>query len=326
MLTVITNIILTVMVTIASVRMPVNTLKQDVITPVEQEIVTGSINMENKTENSLLENESYGEKKIQKQESQTDGSVKPSNPDTSFTNSNIVGNSESEIVSSDQDKIEKANEALQAALESALHNTEEQSVNEDQREETAVKESIEESPVVEASEDIMEQPSVAVARNFTPPAEIEEEAPVEGQAYEEEITSPVFEDYRQTFYSVESGEVKVGYGLEYDDSQIRNIDNVMHFYDDEYEWLPIVAVNIDEVLEVGLDERGIPNYYGTILEITYPEGETQKAIVLDACGACSWDNRIDLWVYSHDYEHDVKGIQYRVVREGFKEDEEQQGS
>ena len=326
MLTVITNIILTVMVTIASVKMPVNTLKQDVLTPVEEEIVTGSINMENKTENSLLENESYGEKKIQKQESQPDGSVKTSNLDTSSTTSNIVRNSESEIASSDQDKIEKANEALQAALVSARHNTEEQSVNEDQVEETSVNESIEESKIVEASEEIMEQSSVAVARNFTPPAEIEEETPIEGQSYETEITSPVFEDYRQTFYSVESGEVKVGYGLKYDDSQIRNIDNVMHFYDEEYEWLPIVAVNIDEVLEVGLDERGIPNYYGTILEITYPEGGTQKAIVLDACGACSWDNRIDLWVYSHDYEHDVKGIQYRVVREGFKEDEGQQGS
>lgn len=326
MLTVITNIILTVMVTIASVKMPVNTLKQDVLTPVEEEIVTGSINMENKTENSLLENESYGEKKIQKQESQPDGSVKTSNLDTSSTTSNIVRNSESEIANSDQDKIEKANEALQAALVSARHNTEEQSVNEDQVEETSVNESIEESKIVEASEEIMEQPSVAVARNFTPPAEIEEETPIEGQSYETEITSPVFEDYRQTFYSVESGEVKVGYGLKYDDSQIRNIDNVMHFYDEEYEWLPIVAVNIDEVLEVGLDERGIPNYYGTILEITYPEGGTQKAIVLDACGACSWDNRIDLWVYSHDYEHDVKGIQYRVVREGFKEDEGQQGS
>lgn len=322
MLTVITNIILTVMLTIASVKMPVNTLKQDVITPVEQEIVTGSIKMENKTENSLLENESYGEKKIQKQESQTDGGVKPSNLDTSFTTSNIVRNSESETVNSDQDKIEKANDALQAALESALHNTGEQSVNEDQGEETAGKKSIEESQIVEASEGIMEQPSVAVARNFTPPTEIEKEAPVEGENFEEEISTPVFEDYRQTFYSVESGEVKVGYGLKYDDSQIRNIENVMHFYDDEYEWLPIVAVNIDEVLEVGLDERGIPNYYGTILEITYPEGNTQKAIVLDACGACSWDNRIDLWVYSHDYEHDVKGIQYRVVREGFKEDEE----
>lgn len=140
-----------------------------------------------------------------------------------------------------------------------------------------------------------------------------------------EETEEVFRDYRQTFYSVTSGEVKVGYGLTYQDDEVMVIDNVMHYYDDEYEWLPIVAVNIDEVLAVGLNERGIPNYYGTILEITYPEGETQKAIVLDACGACSWDNRIDLWVYDQDYQHDIKGIEYRIIREGFREDEEQSG-
>lgn len=133
----------------------------------------------------------------------------------------------------------------------------------------------------------------------------------------------VFKDYRQTFYSVTAGEVKVGYGLTYQDDGVKVIDNVMHYYDDEYEWLPIVAVNIDEVLEVGLNERGIPNYYGTVLEITYPEGDTQKAIVLDACGACSWDNRIDLWVYDHDYQHDIEGIEYRIIREGFKDDKEQ---
>ena len=136
-------------------------------------------------------------------------------------------------------------------------------------------------------------------------------------------TETVFKDYRQTFYSVTAGEVKVGYGLTYQDDSVKVIDNVMHYYDAQYEWLPIVAINIDEVLEVGLNERGIPNYYGTVLEITYPEGDTQKAIVLDACGACSWDNRIDLWVYDHDYQHDIKGIEYRIVREGFKDDKEQ---
>ena len=140
-----------------------------------------------------------------------------------------------------------------------------------------------------------------------------------------EETEEVFRDYRQTFYSVTSGEVKVGYGLTYQDDDVMVIDNVMHYYDNEYEWLPIIAVNIDEVLAVGLNERGIPNYYGTILEITYPEGETQKAIVLDACGACSWDNRIDLWVYDQDYQHDIKGIEYRIIREGFRENEEQSG-
>ena len=139
----------------------------------------------------------------------------------------------------------------------------------------------------------------------------------------EEETEVVFKDYRQTFYSVTAGEVKVGYGLTYQDDSVKVIDNVMHYYDDEYEWLPIVAVNIDEVLEVGLNERGIPNYYGTILEITYPKGNVQKAIVLDACGACRRHNRIDLWVYDHDYQHDITGIEYRIVREGFKDEKEQ---
>ncbi|MDE5977715.1 MAG: hypothetical protein K2G70_04520 [Turicibacter sp.] len=138
----------------------------------------------------------------------------------------------------------------------------------------------------------------------------------------EDETDLVFKDFRQTFYSVTAGEVQVGYGLTYLDDAVKIIDNVMHYYDDEYEWIPIVAVNIDEILELGLNEQGIPSYYGTILEITYPEGLTQHAIVLDACGACSWDNRIDLWVYDHDYQHDILGIEYRIVRKGFSEDDE----
>ena len=40
---------------------------------------------------------------------------------------------------------------------------------------------------------------------------------------------------------------------------------------------------------------------------------------------CSWDNRIDLWVYDQDYQHDNKGIEYRIIREGFRENEEQSG-
>ena len=46
-----------------------------------------------------------------------------------------------------------------------------------------------------------------------------------------EETEEVFKDYRQTFYSVTSGEVKVGYGLTYQDDDVMVIDNVMHYYD-----------------------------------------------------------------------------------------------
>ncbi|MGL4336787.1 MAG: hypothetical protein ACRCST_07815 [Turicibacter sp.] len=145
------------------------------------------------------------------------------------------------------------------------------------------------------------------------------DSPVIQEEVNEEIEEiEVYQDFRQTFYSVDQGEVKVGFGVTYEDESVKNIDNVMHYYDEEYEWLPIVAVNIDEVLDVGLNEKGIPLYYGTILEITYPEGEVAKAIVLDACGACSRDNRIDLWVYSYNYDHDVTGIEFKIIRDGFK--------
>lgn len=342
MLTVITNIILTVMVTVASVKMPVNTLKQEVVTPVQEEVITGTINMEHKTENSPLENQSYGEKKVQKQESQVGKDVEeqPSS-DISSPTSNSVIDIPSVTLISDQDKVEKANEGLQTALAQAFGQVDSEVVSESNSDalspievSTHIDEQNETQDLnqeVEIQTQTIEEANIAVARNFTP-VEEEQEILVETQSYEanpsseSDATDDVYKDYRQTFYSVESGEVKVGYGLNYNDSQIKNINNVMHYYDAEYEWLPIVAVNINEVLEVGLDERGIPNYYGTILEITYPEGDTQKAIVLDACGACSWDNRIDLWVYSQDYEHDVKGIEYRIIREGFKEDDQQQGS
>ena len=57
----------------------------------------------------------------------------------------------------------------------------------------------------------------------------------------DEEAEVVFKDYRQTFYSVTAGEVKVGYGLTYQDDSVKVIDNVMHYYDAQYEWLPIVA-------------------------------------------------------------------------------------
>ncbi len=263
MLTVITNIILTVMVTVASVKMPVNTLKQEVVTPVQEEVMTGTINLEHKTENSPLENESYGEKKVQKQESQVGKGVEEQeNSDTSFPTSNSVIDISTVTKNSDRDKVEKANEGLQTALVQAFQQAESEVVSgQGDEEATTIDSSL--SPKVEDDDqhqgltqktetdtEALEESNVAVARNFTPTVE-EEEAPIEQQSQSFDETDSVYKDYRQTFYSVESGEVKVGYGLKYDDSQIKNIDNVMHYYDDEYEWLPIVAVNIDEVLEVG---------------------------------------------------------------------------
>lgn len=289
MLNIITNILLTVMSILTSSNVLVTNLEQNQIE--SQQLMNVLISTEeNETQISFLNKESNDDTPSnQKRESQELHKV----------------NSSSEVsdiprIEEDEAKKKAALANLQAALS--------ESQNED----------LEENPQQEVSNQAFKLSSSG--------DEIVKVIPlstISNSDSKVDETETVFKDYRQTFYSVTGGEVKVGYGLTYQDDSVKVIDNVMHYYDAKYEWLPIVAINIDEVLEVGLNERGIPNYYGTVLEITYPEGDTQKAIVLDACGACSWDNRIDLWVYDHDYQHDIKGIEYRIVREGFKDDKEQ---
>ena len=289
MLNIITNILLTVMSILSSSNVLVTNLEQNQIE--SQQLMNVLISTEeNETQISFLNKESNDDA--------------PSNPKQESQELHKV-NSSSEVsdiprIEEDEAKKKAALANLQAALS--------ESQNED----------LEENPQQEVSNQAFKLSSSG--------DEIVKAIPLSTISNSDRTideTETVFKDYRQTFYSVTAGEVKVGYGLTYQDDSVKVIDNVMHYYDAQYEWLPIVAINIDEVLEVGLNERGIPNYYGTVLEITYPEGDTQKAIVLDACGACSWDNRIDLWVYDHDYQHDIKGIEYRIVREGFKDDKEQ---
>lgn len=298
MLNVITNIIFSVIFTLSSNASV--TLEKNQITPQSYVNLLNAI-VENETQNSFLDKESNGElTSIPVQESQE--LTKVSSVAQSEAVQTMIDNNSSSIEESEKKVTALKN--LQAALsqDNEIEDVENQAF------------------MLKQPSDEMVKATPLSTNHSTASTEV-----THVMSETEEETEEVFKNYRQTFYSVTAGEVKVGYGLTYQDDGVKVIDNVMHYYDDEYDWLPIVAVNIDEVLEVGLNERGIPNYYGTILEITYPEGETQKAIVLDACGACSWDNRIDLWVYDHDYQHDIKGIEYRIIREGFREDEEQSG-
>lgn len=298
MLNVITNIILSVIFTLSSNASV--TLEKNQITSQSYVNLLNAI-VENETQNSFLDKESNGElTSIPVQESQE--LTKVSSVAQSEAVQTMIDNNSSSIEESEKKVTALKN--LQAALsqDNEIEDVENQAF------------------MLKQPSDEMVKATLLSTNHSTASTEV-----THVMSETEEETEEVFKNYRQTFYSVTAGEVKVGYGLTYQDDGVKVIDNVMHYYDDEYDWLPIVAVNIDEVLAVGLNERGIPNYYGTILEITYPEGETQKAIVLDACGACSWDNRIDLWVYDHDYQHDIKGIEYRIIREGFREDEEQSG-
>ena len=122
--------------------------------------------------------------------------------------------------------------------------------------------------------------------------------------------------YRQTVYSISEGETHLGSGLYYGHPSVRNINNVMHYNDAEYGWLPIYAININEVTASGQNSRGIWNIYGSIIEMKQGD-KTWYAFLGDACGECSRSNKIDLWTYSVDLSLDTSGIDWRIVRYGY---------
>lgn len=136
----------------------------------------------------------------------------------------------------------------------------------------------------------------------------------------EEIEEEIIEidythkDYRQTYYSVEEGEVALGAGFTKNSPEIEVIDNVMHFDDEEFGLLPIYAININEVMASGLNHRGTPNLYGSVIEVNHEGEEPYLAIILDACGACSRADKIDLWVYSNNAVHDKMDVEFRYIR------------
>lgn len=122
--------------------------------------------------------------------------------------------------------------------------------------------------------------------------------------------------YRQTVYSISEGETHLGSGLYYGHPSVRNINNVMHYNDAEYGWIPIYAININEVTASGQNSRGIWNIYGSIIEMKQGD-KTWYAFLGDACGECSRSNKIDLWTYSVDLSLDTTGIDWRIVRYGY---------
>ncbi|MTM42653.1 hypothetical protein GMA50_05955, partial [Turicibacter sanguinis] len=177
--------------------MPVTNEKQNI------QSSTVMTTMENKTENSTLKTVSNSNV-LQKQESQT-GETQ--------TTSKQLNKSNSEMITSDDIKKQVANEKLFSALSEAVEQSEnEVLVNE----EVESDEGTQQVAKLNSGEESDIAP-IAMTHDSEPDAGIEE-------------TESVYKDYRQTFYSVQSGEVKVGYGLSYNDTEIRNINNVMHFY------------------------------------------------------------------------------------------------
>ena len=150
----------------------------------------------------------------------------------------------------------------------------------------------------------------------------EEQRRLEEEAKQRELERIAWEnrfdrqDYRQTYYSVVDGETKLGSLFYYGHSSIRNINNIMHYNDSQYGWLPVYAINMNEVTSSGQNANGTWNIYGSVIEVRQGD-KTWNGIVLDACGACRYANKIDLWTYSHDVSLDVTGLDWRIVRYGY---------
>ena len=122
--------------------------------------------------------------------------------------------------------------------------------------------------------------------------------------------------YTQTHYSVvEEGGNIVGAGVKWNDAHVKVIDNEMNYRDPQYGYLPIYAVNINQVKEYGKVYGS--ELYGSIIEIEYPDGTVRKGIVLDACGQCAKEAKIDLWVYHDDNDKHVEDVQFKFVRFGW---------
>lgn len=148
--------------------------------------------------------------------------------------------------------------------------------------------------------------------------ELERQRQVE-EARQRELASYTHKGYRQTYYSVAEGETNLGAGYNYQSKEIAVINNVMNFYDKDYGYLPIYAININEVLGSGLNSKGTPNLYGSVIQIKDANGNINKGIVLDACGACSRANKIDLWVYNNNPVHDVSNLEFKYIRKGWND-------
>lgn len=156
----------------------------------------------------------------------------------------------------------------------------------------------------------------------------EEQARLEEQRRQEELARIERErianefpnkGYRQTYYSVAEGELNLGAGYNVNSREVSVINNVMNFYDNTYGNLPIYAIDMNEVLSSGFNSKGTPNLYGSVIEVEDEYGNRSKGIILDACGACRYAKKIDLWVYNNNQSHDVSNLKFRYLRYGWSD-------
>lgn len=133
----------------------------------------------------------------------------------------------------------------------------------------------------------------------------------------------VHENYRQTYYTYVDGDFSVGARspqgelITLGTPGLAVIDNEMKWYDEEYGWISIYAINLDEVkaTQNGYDFE----VYGSVIEVAFPDGTIDNGIILDACGACRYEAKIDKWLYQKDSTKDIKGVSFSYKRYGWND-------
>ena len=126
--------------------------------------------------------------------------------------------------------------------------------------------------------------------------------------------------YAQTMYDVAiEGGIQVSHGEYWNDAKMRVHNNDIQYYDEQYGWIQVYALNIDMVKQFGSVVTS--DMLGSVIEVRFPDGSIQKGIVMDVCGACARAKKIDRYVYNMDdargYGGHVEGIDFRFIRFGF---------
>lgn len=128
--------------------------------------------------------------------------------------------------------------------------------------------------------------------------------------------------YTRTYYDVDvEGGIISSYGIYWNDENMRVENNFIQYHDEEYGWVNVYALNVDQMKEYGTVVTSTA--LGSIIEVKLPNSEsTHFGIVLDVCGACAKDKKIDVWV-KNQYEasknntHINDEVEFRFERFGF---------
>lgn len=128
--------------------------------------------------------------------------------------------------------------------------------------------------------------------------------------------------YTRTYYDVDvEGGVISSYGIYWNDENMRVENNFIQYHDEEYGWVNVYALNVDQMKEYGTVVTSTA--LGSIIEVKLPNSEsTHFGIVLDVCGACAKAKKIDVWV-KNQYEasknntHINNEVEFRFKRFGF---------